>query len=216
MNANPVAKHYPHLTPDQRFRLLVAAGARGDEAERTRLLSAGRRITISVQDHAPHAHAFHELSLLTFIELLEAAADYLDAYSWADDAGVAGEDDPQDEPEEGADAEAEGEDRAVADSLLTLAKGYVLKTKADGWKLFCHRMGIPPFASWEALPGFDRLQRALALTEKAALTPEGVLRWLNDARPTEAPEQTGIPLTAEGQADAAAAMFRTRVTWWGG
>lgn len=231
MNTKTLAKHYGCLTPEQRFRLLVAAGARGDEAERTRLISAGGRISISVQDHAPHAHAFHELSLLTFIELLEAAADYLDAFSWADDAVITDEDGPEDVPEEedaedaeagpagcAGDAEAEREARAVADGLLglALAKGFLLKTKADGWKVFCERMSIPPFATWEALPGFERVRRALALAEKAAFVSEGVLRWLNDTRPAGEPGPAAVPLTVEGMANTTAEMFRQRVEWWGG
>ena len=32
MNANAVAKHYGSLTPEERFSLILAAGARGDES----------------------------------------------------------------------------------------------------------------------------------------------------------------------------------------
>jgi len=31
MNANAVAKHYGILTPEERFRLILAASGRGDE-----------------------------------------------------------------------------------------------------------------------------------------------------------------------------------------
>jgi hypothetical protein len=64
VNANAVARHYSNLTAEERFRLILAAGASGDEAERDRLVSAGQRITLSVQDHAPYAHAFDELAFL--------------------------------------------------------------------------------------------------------------------------------------------------------
>jgi hypothetical protein len=83
--------------------------------------------------------------------------------------------------------------------------------------LFCQWMTVPPFVLWEVLPGFERLRRALKLSERVAFTVEGFLRWLNRIRPTCEPEREKVPLTAEGVA--AAAMeeaFRERVQWWGG
>ena len=51
-------------------------------------MNAGGRITLSMPDHAPYAHAFDELALLIFIELLEEAAGYLDAFARADDTAT--------------------------------------------------------------------------------------------------------------------------------
>src|SRR5262245_29894012 len=98
MNANALARNYARLTPEERFRLILAAGGRGDEAERDRLVNAGERITLSMPDHSPYAHAFDELARLIFIELLETAAGYLDAYHHADDAfDILGDEDSQEE-----------------------------------------------------------------------------------------------------------------------
>jgi hypothetical protein len=45
MNAKTLAKHYASLTAEERFRLIGAAGARGEKAEQDRLAAAaGRRI----------------------------------------------------------------------------------------------------------------------------------------------------------------------------
>jgi hypothetical protein len=44
MNASTVAKNYPNLTPEARFRLIFAAKGRGDEAEADRLETAARLI----------------------------------------------------------------------------------------------------------------------------------------------------------------------------
>src|SRR5438094_7129158 len=95
MNATAVARHYGSLTPEERFRLILAAGARGDKAEQDRLASAGGRITLSVPDFSPHARAFADLELITFVELLDAAATYLELFHRA------GEDGPPDEAEGG-------------------------------------------------------------------------------------------------------------------
>jgi hypothetical protein len=228
MNTNAVARHYGSLTPEERFRLVVAAGARGDEAEQARLANAGGRVTLSLQDHAPYALAFGELSLISFIDLLETAADYLDAIHQADDAEMIGGGEPAEEREDGGADDAGTEDAGeaaaeraastVAGQLLclALAKGFTLKATADGWRLFCERMSVPPFAAWQGLPGFDRLRRALTLAEADAFVPEDFLRWLNEIRPAGAPELTEVPLTLERVADETARMFRARVAWWGG
>ncbi len=83
MKAPPLAKNYKCLTPEERFRLILAASGRGDEAERDRLKNAGGRITLSLQDHAPYAQAFGDLALLIFIELLEEAASYQEGFLMA-------------------------------------------------------------------------------------------------------------------------------------
>ena len=77
-------------------------------------------------------------------------------------------------------------------------------------------MAVPPFVLWEGRPGFDRIQHALNVSEKAAFVAEGFLRWLNGIRPAGEPEVMQIPLTAERLAAATEEVFRERVRWWGG
>jgi hypothetical protein len=230
MNANAVARHYDRLEPEERFRLIVAAGARGDEAEAARLVNAAGTRMFCTADHAPFARAFDELATLVFIELLEEAARYHDALLHADEdhylfGGAQADEEEGDPAEVEPDAEADaksGEGDAGERPLwqrsldLALAAGFVLRTKAEGWKLFCGQLGIPAFALWKLFPGFDRLQRTLAQAEKGAFAPEGFLRWLNDRRPAGEPERTAVPFTVEGMAAAAEALFRERVQWWGG
>jgi hypothetical protein len=228
MNTNAVARYYDRLTPAERFRLIVAAGARSDKAEQDRLRNAGTRRTFSEPEHVPYAQAFHEIAPMIFIELLEMAASYFDAFRQAEDVqaieGEAPEEDgdgPEEVPKKEADgepAEDEGEERTPWERAidLALARGFVLRTKTEGWKLFCQRWSLPPFASWELLPGFDRLQRALTLTEKAAFTPEWFVNWMNVIRPPDSSEVTEAPLTVEGIADGTEQLFQERVQWWGG
>jgi hypothetical protein len=223
-----LAKNYKCLTPEERFRLILAASGRGDEVERDRLANAGGRIALSFQDHAPYAQAFGELALLIFIELLQESAGYQEGFVLADDTrdifGDEAEEKESDDMDEEADAPADdgtaqedaSEEPVCFRALdLALASGYVLRTRANGWKLFCERLNVPPFLLWEVLPGFDRLQRALALTEKAAFVPEGFLRWLNRGRPKGQPELTAVPLTVEGVADIIAEAYRQGVKRWG-
>jgi hypothetical protein len=237
MNTKSLGKLYDRLTPGERFRLILAASARGDEAERNRLVNAGQRLTLSMPDHAPYAQAFEELAFLVFMELLEDAARYLEAFARADEVRDVFEKDEErsagkwerEEETEAAGDESEAQDQKKAAGSgvgvrspwercldLALAAGYILRTKADGWKLFCERRTIPPFLLWEGLPGYDRLQRALKLAEEAAFVAGGFVQWLNTGRPAGEPACTAAPLTVEGMADDADKVFRQRVEWWGG
>jgi hypothetical protein len=224
VNAKTIARHYDRLTPEERFQLILAASGRGDEAERERLVRVGQWIKLALPDHAPYAHALNELALLTYLELLEAAACYRDALDRAGDTGDGS-------CKEAEQAEAEADAKADVDAGasyaherpawqrtldLALAAGFTLRTKAAGWQRFCERLHVPPFLLWQDLPGFDRLQRALALAEQAAFVPEGMRCWLNTIRPAGAPELAEVPLAVEDVADATEETFRQRVRWWGG
>jgi hypothetical protein len=50
---NSLAKHYGKPTPEECFRLIQAASARGDEVERDRLTHASERITFSTPAQGP-------------------------------------------------------------------------------------------------------------------------------------------------------------------
>jgi hypothetical protein len=231
MNSNGLAKNYGYLSAEERWRLIMAAIARGDETEQDRLVNAARQISLTTNDHVPFGLAFDELQLLVFMELLEWSAEYLEVLRQAAaaepasaiEAGhgpISGEaaDEEEDTDLDPSGAEAGNVEPTTADRLfaLALAAGFILKTKADGWKLFCQRMTIPPFAFWEGLPGFARLNRALARAQEAAFVPEGFLRWLNDVRPAGQPELTDVPLTVEGVADAIEKRYRESISRLGG
>jgi hypothetical protein len=236
MNMNAVARNYASLTPDERFRLILAAGGRGDEAERDRLVRAGGRLTVSFQDHAPFAQAFNELSGLTYMELLDAAARYLESFDFADEAAEtetrdrlddedAGQSDETAERPEAEPADDESEVLTAYDRAwgLVLAAGFMLKTKVDGWKRFCERLNVPPYLMWSAYPGFSRLQRALDVLAGTddfpgpAFVAEGMVRFFNRLQLPGATEATAKRLiSAEKVADELEAAYRDRAKWWGG
>ena len=228
MNAYAHARYYDRLTPEERFRLHLAAEARGDRAEQAQLTGTARRLRLSLPDHAPYHEAFDELALVVFVELLEDAARYLEAFQRADDANFIGAaesagDDTARDNDEGAVPSATGEKSAEQRCLdIALAAGYALRAKVDGWKLFCTRLTLPPFVSWERLPGFERLQRALALAaahedyRSAVFTADEMLRWLNGIRPKGEPALTAVALTAEAVARETEELFRQEVIRHGG
>jgi hypothetical protein len=204
----------------------LAASDRGDDAERERLKNASKRITLSTVDYAPCAQAFQELALLALLTLVEEATAFDDAFErWrdADTTGIiAGI--------KGIPAPAGKEARTIKDRLCDdafflqwLAQGFMLRTSAAGWKLFCDRLGISPFGLWQHLPGFDRLQRALKTAEgtpdlpAAAFTPKNMARWLNSIQSADDPEATETDLISpEWFADSLDAAFRASVRRWGG
>lgn len=204
MNPNTLTKQYSYITPEERFRLIMAASGRGDEVERDRLAQSGSRMTVSIQDHAPFALAFSELGNWTYIDLVEDASLYVSSFMDRKDVELLDDEEPSEEEMAAWDA----------NFRLRLAEGYLLRTKADGWKLFCERLNVPPFVIWEQLPGFERLQIGLGLAEQASFVPEGFLRWLNEGRPAGCPELTTIPITPVKIADELEKVFREGVRWW--
>jgi hypothetical protein len=240
MNANALTRHYDRISPEERFRLILAAGARGDEAEQDRLCQTAPRLTLSYSEHAPWAHAFDQLATLVFVELLEEVARHHDAFErWsdaveADRAECDEEANDEDEETNGDDempdpasvAEVQGEPKPPQwERMLQLyyAQGFVLRAKVAGWNLFCERLTLPPFVLWNRLPGFDRLERAIELVEgnrygpPPAFEPEGMVRWLNGIRRESDREATlGSLLSPERFADDLDCGFRQVVAWRSG
>jgi hypothetical protein len=232
MNTNAVAKNYCSLTPEERFRLILAASGRGDATERERLVNASGRITLTMTDHAPFVFAFRSLELLMFIGLSDQAARYHEAIEKAINARLT---DGADAPD--LEASAEGEPNGTEEEptagtshddaneqpawlrFLDRASviGFALHTEAEGWKLFCERMNVPAFRLWEGLPGFNRLKRAFAEAEQVSFTPEELVLWHNECRPECKPEITVESLLSPTKlADGLEEWFRERVAWWGG
>lgn len=213
MKANPLAKDYGYLTPEERFRLIMAADGRGDDAETERLVRAGGRLTLSMSDHAPYMFAFEQLQLRTFLELLEEANGYIESLTRVKDAGNEANG-QADETGAAESADEHADDRL--EQLLdgALAAGFLLRAKANGWTQFCEQMQVPPFLQWESLAGFGRLKRALALAEDIAFTAEEFLKWLNRLRSMSAQKLTGV--SAEEVAAEYEEVFRDGVRWWTG
>ena len=215
MTAKSIGQQYKLLTPEERFRLILAASGRGDDAECERLVQASDRITLRMPDYSPYSHALQDVSLMIFIELLTETGRYLESMALADQEFLPKGEDPavydDDEPET-SELEFANERRLQ----MGLASGYVLRTKAEGWKQFCERWSIPPFLLWQDLPGFDRFQAALKLTDHAAFTEDGFLRWLNRVRPADHPVIPEVPVTVAGTADGVEEFFQARIEWWSG
>jgi len=206
MTTKTLATHYGALTPEERFRLILAAHARGDDTEAERLVGAAQRWTFSNVDYSPFAHALQEVQMITFMELIDEAARHDEARVRFNDVVSL--------------RNGDTEDRANLSACLFQAyriQIFILQTKAAGWNLFCERIGFAPFSTWQHLPGFDRLERALdGVAQCPALSPAELLESLNGTRPDGEPEVTAARLiSADKYADEIERTFRVRAQRWG-
>ena len=214
MNANAIAKHYDKLTPEERFCLGMAAHARGDDVEFARLRDSCRSITVRILDWNPLKSAFDELALRVFIELQEWVADHFQKITLidTDELGI------WDSDENGLPLHPVARHlKLPTHCLSTRSSGFILKTKADGWKLFCERLNIEPLTFWEKLPGFKRLQNTLFVVETDHYTPDEMARWCNRVRKAGVPETTVDGLISPSKvANELEETFRHLVKWAGG
>ena len=163
--------------------------ARGDEQERQRLAASAPRVCYRVPDHFGLAMAFFEVGTLHFMELLDLAANYLQALALADGtAGKTGE--------------------RLRDAALAL--GYVFNVSLAGWRLFCAGHSLEPELCWACLPGFATLRRAEQTSGTAAFTQEGAARYLQRIG-----REPANVKTAEDVASSLRACLRERAEWWG-
>jgi hypothetical protein len=165
MNTKSLAKQYDKLTARERFSLLMAAAARGDEQERNRLLQCAPQHCYSLPDHWGIMEAFCWLSDFHFTSLLDLAACYFEAF------GYAGQKRSKD-------------NEAAWDHVLLL--GYLFQTYWTGWHKFCAELDVDPEWLWQERPGFQTIKRADRISGTApddprpgaAFVEEGVARLL--------------------------------------
>jgi hypothetical protein len=176
---------YGALTTDERFRLMLAARGRNDEAEEDRLIASARMIPVRMRDLFPHLMAFQTVSMLAFIELLDHAADAEAAWLAAESA-------------------CENKKGSARWARIAQALGYRLRIKWLGWTRFCEELCVPPRHFWVGLPGLERIDRALAATE---CSDAEFLAILNANRKPGQSPLTASPLTVEAAAVALRQMF---------
>ena len=147
-----------------------------------------------------------DFSRMMFIDFVEEAATFKELWNAADALFVS--DDSKDDPE-------------WQDAFnLTLAAGYMLRVKVEGWKLFCKRERFfteaNAFASWKSLPGFDRLKQAVDFADTATYTStDEFIRWHHVYADKHNIRKWAEAPTAESFADTLALTFQDLVKWWG-
>ena len=191
MNTARLAKLYDRLTAAERFALLLAAAARGDEAERDRLVDAAPRVAVRVPDTFSRAMAFREVMDQHRMERLSIAALLFRAHAQA--------------------AEAEG---AVKERVTDVARllGYLVGVYRDGWAAFCEGLGVTAAGLEALLPGDVVLDLADGLAEYDGFTPEEAANYARRlGRDRPAALKTAASVAAELRA-----AYDVRRAWWDG
>jgi hypothetical protein len=182
MKADGLAKLYDRLTPRERLPLIVAATARGDEADRARLLASAPASLFRLPDYFGLAEGLRTLALFHVAEMLDLAARFGHA------AGMlAQEGDFRGRAGKAERARRLGEARMLA---------HLLVVNADGWTRFCCEMQLDGDLLLKHLLGYETLTRAEEVARLMAFTPEEATAWAQRADGESATALTGDAVVA--------------------
>ncbi len=195
MNTNGLAKLYEHLTPKERLPLILAASARGDEAERDRLARSAPREGFRLPDYYGLAEGMLLASLFHLLELLDLAALY-----WQVNGLL--------EQEEALGKKA---NKALRDRFegLTRMFAYLFLLKLDGWRRFCSEFRTDPELLMDGLPGYETAKRTEEEARTMTFTSEEATAWMRKRgnATAEAPK-------VETVAASLWAFVDSRTKWW--
>jgi hypothetical protein len=187
VNTDKLARHYPTLSPAERLSLMLAAAARGDDQEHTRLVAAAPRLTYQIPHTFGRGLAFLITASNSRAERLELAALYFKASAVAE--------------------AATGNVSARCRDAARLF-GYLVQVHAEGWALFCERERLDPVACEKGLPGEFVLEQSAAEAAEDGFRPEEALDYARRQNP-----QAGLK-TAASVADGLQAVYRSWVERW--
>jgi hypothetical protein len=162
MNTKGLARLYDRLSPRERLPLILAAAARGDEADHARLVQSAPTAVYRVPDYYPLAEGLLRISLWQKARALDLAATFYRALAALDDADQGGEG-----------GETANRIRATVSVLA-----YFVVTEAEGWRRFCAGLSIDSELLRRGLPGHETAEAAEEAARPIALTVEGVTAWL--------------------------------------
>jgi hypothetical protein len=173
MTTNHLAKLYDTLTPRERLPLIIAAGARGDEAEHERLCTSAPPLAFREPDYYSLARAMGQAVHYHLLTLLDLAARF---WQWWGLWMSYGLHDPGT-----ARAKKRPRRQGEADEALAWRAGCVVRYYAsrfvahvEGWKRFCTELHIDPevqlnfMIGWETIVQTEKQARALAFTPEEA------------------------------------------------
>ncbi len=196
MNSDGLAKLYDRLTPRERLPLIVAAAARGDEAERQRLSRSAPTNGFAVPDYFGLAEGLQLLSLLHVAELLNLAATYWHCSGRLKALGRPGR-------------KTVSKDRREQLGGLVRMLAYLFSVKDAAWGRLCSELHIGADVLLRDLPGYETLRVTREAARQDSFTPDEANAWLR---------REGIPeaeaVTADSEAAGLRETLRWREEWW--
>lgn len=177
---------YDRLTPKERYALMVAAKARGDDSELIRLRRATKHTTLRVSDCYPVAHALTHVATAYIARQLDLLAQFFHLM--------------------GLGVECRLMDLPTGDSPNTescLANQFV--ANADAWKQFCAGIGFDPDALLSGRIGIETVQRLDPVIRFSVCSHDEAVARRRAKNPDAAPITTAAEL-ADGMREAFDAM----------
>ncbi len=137
-------KHYDKLTAPERFALMVAAGARGDKAERKALADSAPKVTFEFPHCQGLAEGFDFLTTWHMIQQLGTAGTFYMLIGCGSDKGMI----------------FEGKEYEPAEVILIIARRFLECMEA--WRVICKEYNVDGDVLMGLYPGYEML---LAMTE---------------------------------------------------
>jgi hypothetical protein len=163
MNTKYLAKLYDQLTPRERLQLIMAAGARGDQAEQKHLSASAPKETYEVPNYYGLAKALKEAGYFHLLTLLDLAANFWQWWGLWMSYGL------RDPGETGTKKSRRGQKKSL--QRLERRAGGVVRYYAsrfvayvEAWKQFCSELQIDPEAQLNFMVGWETIRR----TEESA------------------------------------------------
>jgi hypothetical protein len=165
MNTKGLAKHYDKLTPWERVPLIIAAGARGDEAEQERLARSAPMTLCRVSDFRGLSEGLHALAHGHMMALLDLAAWYWHISAMLAECSLGFREE-----------EAKQHEDRLWDTLRLLAYRFVVGM--DAWDRLCGELGIDPWALVKDCPGVDTVQGLEEQARMFAFSAEAAAQYV--------------------------------------
>jgi hypothetical protein len=181
-----LTRHYEKLTPRERFSLIVAAGIRGDEADREKLMRSAPKKAFSVPNHRGYAEGFADVGSLYVAQQLETGI-----WMWRVLAMIEG--DQKDSPR-------------WEQCLAMFASRFLVWRKA--WRMLCEEYGVDGDAVLSVHPTWKTVQQLAELAEILALSPDEAAVYVH-----ERDEEASL-VTAEEICEVLKEAVEERVRWW--
>jgi len=165
MNINSIQKHYDKLAAVERFKLINAAAARGDNADRLALANSAATKTWKVITMRGYFDAFDFLAAFHVCAMLE-----LDGLYWA--LLALGDDDPDNIKMPGG------------DSWLGLMQSIQARALArvDAWESVCKEYNVDAAQLVEGLPGGASLEMFITVLRELPAVEYDITPYINDLR----------------------------------
>jgi len=188
MNTHSLAKLYDQLTARERLPLIIAAGARGDDAEQKRLSASAPQETYSVPHHFGLAKALQHCVDLHQLALLDLAAKFWQWWGmWMLRGLQADTEDGTAKRRRAQLAADEAEEVRSYGIVRFFASRFV--NHVDGWKRFCATLHVEPLVQLEGMLGWQTIQSTEANARKLAFTADQAACFVaSETTPGEGPD----------------------------